>query len=197
VKYLTSPVQTQGLIKIMIVDPTHISLLAKIQNPNTAFGALSFSYSFEIDNSAGQSIQSVSGYSFIYPGEVKYLTAINVAVPDSSRVAQASLAIQNYNWQPSNKMALPDIEFSNQTTTITTSSITILGVITNKSSLALPAVNIMGILSNNLGLPAGVAKTEINSLQSLEARQFSLVMPFVNNINPAATKIYFEVPPSI
>lgn len=49
------------------------SVGAKIRNPNTDFGASSFSYTFYLYDENGAPLTALAGESFIWPGESKYV----------------------------------------------------------------------------------------------------------------------------
>lgn len=82
-------------------------LLAEIKNPNLDFGAQEFSYKFNFLDSQGSKISEVSGRSFIYSGEVKYL--INVVEIDSKDFSKTELEFSNYKWISKEEFKKPDI----------------------------------------------------------------------------------------
>ncbi len=59
--------------QVFVAGPDLYSVAARIRNPNTGFGASSFSYTFYLYDANGGLLTTSVGQSFIWPGESKYI----------------------------------------------------------------------------------------------------------------------------
>lgn len=73
------------------------SVGAKIKNPNTNFGASDFKYTFYFYSANNILIGSVTGSSFIWPGESKYLIEGGVGLVSEPK--KVELKINNPEWR--------------------------------------------------------------------------------------------------
>jgi len=59
--------------QVFVAGPDLYSVAARVRNPNTNFGASSFTYTFYFYDAGGILLASLPGESFIWPGESKYI----------------------------------------------------------------------------------------------------------------------------
>ncbi len=80
-------------------------LSAQIKNSNADYGASRFSYAFDIYNKSGAKIKTISGNSFIYASEIKYIfesTEINY-----SDIGEIKISFSDVQWLIDNKFPKP------------------------------------------------------------------------------------------
>src|SRR3989344_5658575 len=79
-----------------IAGPDFYSVAAKIRNPNTNFGAANLNYTFYLYDTNNVLMKVLSGKSFIWPGESKYI--IEGGVNFLKAPISAKLEIENPAW---------------------------------------------------------------------------------------------------
>jgi len=152
------------------------SVAAKIRNPNTNFGASKLGYEFSLYDSNNNIIKILTGESFIWPGESKYIvegginllkapvnTRIKIDNPFWSEVKNfegIDLTLGNINYGKGNvgsgKFFMVDFTASNGT------------------PFDLRKVYISAIVLNKDDLPIAVGSTILENLKSKENRFFSV-----------------------
>jgi len=172
-------------------DSAHLSLLARISNPNLGYAAKNFSYSFLLYDDKGVLVQSFSGNSFIYAGEVKYIAVPNVAAPLTS-FSRIDFKLENPKWVPALEFgSQPQIALRGTEARISNNnSLATEGQIVNNDTLLFPSVKIVVVFKGQLGQLTGVSETEINNLAPNESRPFSVVHPPITNVDISGTKIF-------
>jgi len=173
-----------------------ISLLAKITNPNPDFGAQSFSYRFNIFGPFNVLSKTISGQSFIYPGEEKYLIAANIEI-NPRDVSQAELVIDDssINWQPQEKLVRPNLSSRSIKTEIKNQNIEVSGLVKNQTPLILNQVKIFALLYNNQNKILNASYTTINNIQGFQEQFFIIPFPkgiWSNDLNSNRTEIFLE-----
>ncbi len=95
------------------------AIVAKINNANLRWGANSFSYALDIYpvrngisngvyGTSTAKIQTITGSSFIYSGEIKYLFAL--AEIDATNISDVKISFSNINWKQGTDFPKPDIQ---------------------------------------------------------------------------------------
>jgi len=158
------------------VGPGLYSVAAKIQNPNTNFGASNFSYTFYLYDENNNLIDAPAGESYIWPGESKYIilggvnlaqtpvkTLLQLGEPTWREVKNFSgvdLTIGNINYEKgkagSGKFFSIDFTASNNT------------------PFDLGKVYVSAIVLDKDELPIAVASTLVENLKSKERRPASI-----------------------
>ncbi|MCL5733496.1 MAG: hypothetical protein M1334_02420 [Patescibacteria group bacterium] len=191
-----TPLQVVGQVKILPVDGNHVSLLAQIQNSNQGFGVASFDYQFSIYDQDDNFIASSSGNSYIYPGQLKYVSIPLVAVSNIGSIGRASLTIGKYNWQTADNFRILSSQIQGQQVATTTDGVKVFGYLYNGSSFTIPSAELVAIFYSQSGLVAGVSKTEISNIASLQSFPFTINHPPINYLNNQATQVLIYIPPS-
>ena len=180
--------------KILPADENQSIVVAEIKNQNSNFGADFFEYTFDIHGGNDQKIGTVSGESFIYPGEIKYLMEVSGKIKPQD-VENIELSFSKISWKSKEEFPKPQIQIRDVKTE-TTQPIFLTGIIKNESSYALSKIKIIGFVFNRFGLRIGASKTELNRLSPFQETTFKIVLPITINpseINPDASKIFAEV----
>ncbi len=171
-------------------NPSHITLLAHIVNPNTTFAAKSFKYNFILYDDQSAVVAEYPGTSFIYAGEVKYIVLPNVALP-KTLFGRIDFQIQAPEWVPSTTFeGRPTLVVSGVNPVATGAGITVDGQILNNDTVEFPRVTIVAIFKGNLSQSAGASETEIENLAPNESQPFSIIHPNILNVNLPATQLF-------
>jgi hypothetical protein len=185
-----------GYPQILVVNTTTISILARIQNTSSDFGASNFSYNYVVYDSNNKVLASSTGYSFIYPTQIKYIFIPVISVPNANQVSYAQINVGSINWLSQDKFNNSDsLSVTNLVTTSTDSNVSVSGDIFNNGPFNIKKANVLALFYNNLGLIAGASYTEVDNISSLSHQSFTIIHPLINNINNLATKVYIYVQP--
>src|SRR6266481_4062750 len=156
-----TPFATQGDISAFTTSAGHVTFLASIANSNSNYGAASFNYSFNLYDATGASLGSVTGQSFIYPGEQKYIIDPNVSVP--AGFDHATFAFSGVQWVSSDAIGFaPQFTFQNIMPRAASGTIAVGGEIVNNDVAVLHRVDVVTIFTGSSGAPIGASETEVN-----------------------------------
>jgi len=170
-------------------SPNHVTFLASLTNVNQDFAARNFDYRFDLHDATGTVIQSFSGQSFIYAGEVKFLILPNMEV--SSSVSSVTLTAVNPEWiKGSDFGAAPQFVFRNEETkTMSSSTIGVSGTVTNEDVSAFNKITVVAIFKDAEGSPVGASQTELDNIAANGTYDFSVIYPSVQNVDLTATEV--------
>jgi hypothetical protein len=183
---------TAGMVTVFKPVADHATLLVRIANWNTDVAAGTFDYTFTAYDASGKDLGSVSGSSFAYPNETKYIVMPNETV--SGRVARADFTVGVIHWVSSSTAGLaPEFAFKNLVTAPilgNPGTLAVSGEITNEDNAALKNIVVVAIFKDQYGNPAGASQTVLDGLAPQETQNFSVSYPALPNINPSATEVY-------
>lgn len=178
------PPQFQALvIEALSFIPTSqgVDVVAQIRNPNANAGIPSLPVEFLIKDSSGQEVGRHQQTSYILPGTVRYITALNVPI-----VGQASDVEIILPDKPTHIISPP---------TLTTPVFSVFlgsrqvveqgnqlleeqqGVVFNASSLDWRMVDVTGVARNGEGEIIGVGQTVLGDLLTGQQRDFRVQWP--------------------
>ncbi len=184
------PIELVGSVIRFSPDPTHFSLLARVNNPNVNHAARDFSYSFLLYDAQENLVKTYSGDSYIYAGEAKYLLVPNVPLPAAS-FNKVDFKVDNAEWIPKDAfIGPPFLSATNISSQIAGNSIALNGQVVNKDTVNFPRVTVLAIFRGRYGQEAGVTQTEIENLPPNGMLPFSVAHPFVPNLDLAGTKVF-------
>ncbi len=187
---------TAGTVSVFSPVAGHTTLLVRVANWNTNVGADTFDYTFTAYDASGTDLGSVSGSSFAYPDETKYIAMPNetVSAPPDHIVARADFAVGAVHWIASTTAGVaPSFAFTNVATAPIAGSpgtLAVSGQITNDDLVALRNIVVVAIFKDQFGNPAGVSQTVIDALQPQETQPFSVSYPAAANISAAGTEVH-------
>lgn len=185
------PIEASGQPQIFHPTASGINVLAKIQNPNPGYAAGNFMYAFTFHDDHDNVIQKISGESFVYAAEIKYLAEFNLSFPGFDRVRRAELTVENPAWVSSDAFKLPQaIVQSSQASKSDTGTLQVNGRFINNDSVVLPSVTVMAIFYSQFGQPAGVSKNEVENVAPGESRTFSIIHPAIPNVDLSRTAVF-------
>lgn len=182
------PITEQGSPNIFMTSSGHYTFLARVANVNGDYAAKNFTYNFNVRDESGNTIRTLSGQSFIYANEIKYIVVPNEAF--AAPVASADLTITNVSWVPGATVGVvPNFTFQNLTTGSTSSTVVIGGQLLNKDIASFDAVIVVGIFKDANGDPTGASQTEIDNLEVNGGASFSIMYPALEGIDPGNNQI--------
>jgi hypothetical protein len=185
------PLAVADRVLVLRPDAAHMSFLTQVSNPNHDYAARNFSYSFELLDARGAVIQSYPGESFIYAGEVKYILAANVPAPQTNYSSVDIKLDSNPDWVPAGQFpGPPQLNTAGAQTNISSDKMSVDGNVTNLEAAPLKSVTIVAIFRGKLGQVAGASQTEVENLAPSAPQPFSIIHPFVPDVDPLGTKIY-------
>jgi hypothetical protein len=171
--------------------PIRYALLAQVANSNSGLAARSFDYRFDLYNATGTVIQSVTGRSFAYAGEVKYLFVPDVSAP--APVSRATLTVMDPDWAAAATLGIVP-QFGNPlpvtASIISSSTVTVSGRITNSDVSAFNNVLVVAILRGPGNVVVGASQTVIDHIAPNETQTFSVMYPAGPAIDPQLTQLY-------
>lgn len=183
------PIALQGTVSDFVTSDGHHTFLAHIANVNSDYAAQDFKYTFTAYDATGGVVQTVSGNSFIYANEIKYLLAPNVVI--SGAVDHVGLTMTNTQWVAGSILGLvPQFTFQNIQVGMTPSAVSVGGQITNGDFAGFSNVLVVAVFNGVDGSPLGVSQTQIDNLAAGESAPFSVIYPAVAGIDPSNNQIF-------
>ncbi|MBI3335722.1 MAG: hypothetical protein HY001_04450 [Candidatus Portnoybacteria bacterium] len=153
--------------------------VAYIRNPNLDFGAPKFSYEFIFFDETNQELARIGGSSFILPGQTRYI--VESAVRFEGTPKTIDFKIGGVSWQ---KLAhfmplglnLRDVTFQRNEEM---NSISVTGIVDNKSPYNLKDIEVSVILENTQGETVSAGKTNMQDLIRGTSRFFKIEWPYL------------------
>ncbi len=148
-----------------------IAVYFDLVNSNPNFGLKDFKYQIDIYGFAGKLLRSVTGDSFVYPGEAKKIVEAGIKI--LGQAESVKISFSGVDWQPSSAFRSIKLENVNAKLSKEGDFFVITGTIRNTYNFTVPRVVINGFITDKGGDVLGVSKTEIDQLQSFEAAEQS------------------------
>lgn len=165
------------------------SVLAVIRNSNLDTAADSFNYTLQLFDLNNNLVLTRSGTSYIYAGEIKYLTDfISAGAADAARSAE--LSISSPSWLPEAEFSKPQAVILSRTAEAGENGIQVSGKLANRDTLLLPVVEVGAIFYDRYGYEVGVSKTEVDNLAPNEARDFVIAHPAITGADLSRTEYF-------
>lgn len=156
-------------------------LVARLRNPNPRAGIRDLPVDFILTDSAGTELARHSEMSYILPGSIQYVIALNVPLPAGFTGATASLPPEPVLTSLPPELTLPTFTtFLRQQTTRTLGDATIdeqRGVVVNDSTFDFHRVEVAVVALNGGGHVVGTGKTLLGTLTVGEQREFVVQWP--------------------
>ncbi|MFH1193114.1 MAG: hypothetical protein V1656_02240 [Candidatus Jorgensenbacteria bacterium] len=169
--------------------------LVQIINPNAAYAAASFSYSFVMTDSSGRALGSTPRKTDrIHASERRYLFESEVPVSFTS-TGQVSLMLSDVEWKQAAE--LPRVEFSalRIATDVNADGIRVQGEVENRSPFGAREVKIIALLFDRAGAPLFAAQTVVDEIaggatQAFPPIKFPADGALARAADPAATEVF-------
>lgn len=183
------PVQVSD-VWIIGVDSNHISILAKIENPNQNVAAKNFNYEFSVKDENGQVKNTILGSDFIFAGEIKYILKANISAKFFLS-DYGELTIRNPKWVSGQDFLKPQLNIQNTDVSISDSKIKLTGIVVNSDNLKISSIKIISIFyTNNSFRPLGASETEISNLTPGSSNPFVIYHPIITSADLSRTKTF-------
>lgn len=171
-------------------SPNQVSALFQITNPNQDSAARDLTYTLRVYDASGNLLQSVSGNSFIYASEGKYIFEPNMVLELGS-FANIKAEISDVLWIPSAELgSKPNISLSGVNTEVGDGFASVRARILNEDVVVFRRVVIIAILYGKLGQVAGASQTFVENIAPNDSREFSILYPDPPSVDTANTKIF-------
>ncbi len=159
-------------------DGKRSSILIQFQNPNANYGANPLSYTLTLYGADGGVIYTNTSDTFIYPSEITYRMEPNIPVA-SSLIGRSELTIRNQEWVRRDEFVAPKTQVRDVRVEYDGSrnQASVTGVLKNDNAFTLPRATVGVILYGQTSSLIGVSKTLVESLQPLEERPFTVLVP--------------------
>jgi hypothetical protein len=153
---------------------------AQAYNPNNLFGAKSFQYNFQAQDSSGKIIAQKSGSGFLLPGEKKYIIEGNVAVLEIP--ARVNFSVTSTEWVEFNGDYLqkPDLKVVNKEYNEIVSGVGFSeakGLVKNESPFDFNLIKIQVILRDSQNKIVALNSTQMSTVKAGENRDFRVFWP--------------------
>jgi len=159
-----------------VAGPNLYSVAARIRNPNTNFGASNFNYTFHSYDANGVLLTTLSGESFIWPGESKYIIVGGINLTKTP--VKTLFQISEPTWREIKNFSGIDLTLGNinygKGKTGSGKFFSIDFTASNNTPYDLDKVYILAIVLDKNELPIAAASTLLENLKSKERRSFSI-----------------------
>ncbi len=168
--------------EVSVVDHGRsVDVVARLRNPNQQSGVAFLPVTFNITDASGQTITEEVVNSYILPGSLQYVVALEISVDTAVGDATAKIPLQpDYTGFPPS-LTLPSLGTflrSRATRLIGDQSIEEQkGVAENDSNFDFQHVSITAIALNAAGGVTGVGTTFVGELKASEQREFTVQWP--------------------
>ena len=182
------PIESVGQVTVLYPDEGHMSILARIRNPNTDYLVKSFLYTFILRDKQNTVVQTLEARSFIYPGETKY-----VLLPNIERVSFAGIEFKTDKVQwilAEGEPGPANVSAQGAEMRVKNGMLVVEGNVSNNDIALVPETTVIATFTGSLGQIAGASQTEISNLAPGEKRAFSIIHPDIPTVDLSATKIF-------
>jgi len=152
--------------------------MIKVSNPNNQIAGSGFSYSLKLVDASGNVLAERSGKNFILPVESKYI--IETDLETGSVPTQIEVAISDLRWEEFFNYERPELNIYNRRYELISSGVgysEAFGLLRNESPFDFNSVKINVVLRDAMGQPIAFNKTEMNTINAGEQRDFRLLWP--------------------
>jgi len=153
-------------------------VVVRVKNPNPSYGSGSFDYTVSLHDASGGILGSRTGEGFILPTEEKYIVVPNVKA--STKPASVKVAIKDPQWSRFTDYEKPELHIYNKRYNPVSSGpgfSEAFGLLRNESPFDFRDVQIYVILKDKGGTVVAAHKTQFNTLDAAEERDFRLLWP--------------------
>ena len=155
-----------------------VGVVIELHNPNVSWGARSFDYTITLKNELGNDVKTLTGSSYIYSGELKYIIEPYIS-QSVQHITSASMAITNVQWVSIEQMKKPHIEVLD-TKTYKDKFMYVSGRIENKDSTDYGPVSVKALLYSHDGTLLAASQTSVDTLSAFDSANFSV--PFSKDL---------------
>ncbi|MEK7110575.1 MAG: hypothetical protein AAB867_01865 [Patescibacteria group bacterium] len=166
-----------------------VSALIKIKNPNANLAARNLPYTLNLMDAGRRVVRTISGTTFIYGGEIKYLAAY-IDTAGLAKIAAVEAKLGNPEWAKLDNFRRPEIILQSRTTSADAVETRVAGRIANRDTVAFREAKVMAIFyGSTAGKSIGVSETTLDNLGAGEARDFAVIHPPIAGIDSTKTEV--------
>ena len=151
----------------------------RVQNPNDDWGVSPLEYTIHLLAADGSVINSSTRQeSYLLPGQQKYLTAFNILAV--TKPVRAELAISMATWLKVQNYQEPNFDTTTVSFDLTKQPgayATLKGKSTKRTTFTFDRIQIVALIRNAAGQIIALNRSEINTLQPGEGRDFIVTFP--------------------
>jgi hypothetical protein len=167
------PIQVdQGWPKAFRATDTASGVVAEIYNPNPEWAAKSFNYQLNLKDQFGNVLKMISGTSFAYGGELKYIIEPRVEI-SIGKITSSEILIANPQWVSISDYPKPDVEVQG-TKTDKTDALFVKGKIVNRSEIDFPTAMAYALVYNKNGNLIAASKTIVDNVPKFGSKDFKI-----------------------
>lgn len=184
-----------GEVQVFSTEGGRTVFLAQVINPNAAYAAASFSYSFAMTDGAGRTLGSTPRKTDrIHASERRYLFESEVPVPFPS-AGRVALALSGVEWRQASELPRAELSASRIATDVSADGIRVRGEVENRSPFGARGVKIVALLFDRFGGPLFAAQTVLDEVAGGETQTFPPIKfpsdePLTRSVDPAATEVF-------
>lgn len=160
-----------------------VDIVARLNNPNTNVGVGDLSVVFIVKDDSGAEIARQKISTFILPGSLQYVAAVNVAVGDNIGPIDVILPDEFVFNELPQGISVPRLNALLQPRSQVKIGNELLeqqkGTVTNQGTFDFRRVQVITLASQSDGKVLGVGLTYLDDLQVAEQREFTVLWPVV------------------
>jgi hypothetical protein len=180
--------------KVFDVNQSRLTIIAEIVNPSSNYVLKDFDYEFQVFNSFGDLLKTLSGRSYINTNQVKYLVvpALDLSKKD---IGQVKIVIPNENWEPKSVLPSFNLKFTGIKTTPALRTVQVDGKLVNDFSTGFSSLTLVAVLFNKNNQVINASTTKLDEVAAFSENQFTIFFPDLNvqEVNLSATKVLYEI----
>jgi len=150
-----------------------VGVVAEIYNPNIQVAAQRASYKLTLRNEAQGTLETISGETFLYAGELKYIVVPFVNRPLKS-ISSAGLTVSDLEWVSSDSFSKPNVEIQ-AVQTKKLEGIRVEGKIVNRSEFGLSRPVVSALLYNRSGELVAASRTVLDDVEKFSTKDFIVI----------------------
>lgn len=196
-----TPCDIKNLIPLDEASPARIFSLAsgkafalfKVENQNTTYHAMPFSYTVNVLDLNGVNVESWTGSDFLFAGESRYILETRITPPVRS-IGSVSIQMNDPVWRSVNDVVPPSLSLGDIKTDVGSSWLRVSGTIKNGSSFSANDVRVVAILHSKSGAELFASQTILTSVPGFGSGSFTISFPFdttlMKELDPNGTRVF-------
>ncbi len=196
-----TPCDIKNLIPLDEAAPSRIFSLAsgkafalfKVENQNTDYHAMPFSYTVNVLDLNGVNVESWTGSDFLFAGETRYILETRITPPARS-IGSVSIRLSDPVWKSVNDFVPPSLSLNDIKTDMGSSWLRVSGTVKNGSSFSANNVRVVAILRSKSGAELFASQTVLTSVSEFGTESFTVSFPFdttlIKELDPNGTRVF-------
>ncbi len=172
-------------------------LFAKVINPNPIYGVKSFSYTIGAWSILGVPIKTISGVSYLAPGETRYLVFPDLPSASNDVGRISAVEVSGVEWTTADLLPKYDLQLSGISTNVSVSGGEVDGVMSNNSPSNIPVVRLSSLLFDSKGVVLTASAALIRDIVPFTSKQFQIYFPplgkLQGTVDRSKTQVFYEV----